>query len=488
MHPMHPILERLSSFPRSVTLSLTIALNVVPVAQALAVPGDQRQDYAHAIPVSVSGKHAVVQLPVPRAVYLAARQPGLADLRLFDAAGRPMPFALIDQVQQAQEQRSSTPVAVFPVRGPAGSTRLPPGLEIRTGENGALISVTAPGNRGADDALASLVLDLQAGATASNPVAALALSLPPGQGSYSAQVALDISDDLQEWEELAVASLSWLVNRQGASVRKDRIAFPPRAFRFARIRWIDGTPVEFSAVAAERLATERVPERWESVVLQPGPATGTDLLYEAPIAVPVESIGLALQHQNVVMPVLVGHYQKQPDRRTGSTLQLPLRPVANATFYRLTQDGQPRVSGDIAVPLTHASQWVVRPQGSAPERPGLRLRWKPAVLVFVAGGAQPYTLAFGRDAVRSGAVPLSQVAPGFSMRELAVLEQAQAGTPVRLQAEADIARGAYEERQASRTRVTWLWALLLAGVAVLAGMVWKLSRQMKGASEGTPPA
>jgi len=47
----------------------------------------------------------------------------------------------------------------------------------------------------------------------------LILSLPPGTGSYSAWVALDISDDLQSWDEVAEAALSWLVNDQGTSVR-----------------------------------------------------------------------------------------------------------------------------------------------------------------------------------------------------------------------------------------------------------------------------
>jgi len=32
-------------------------------------------------------------------------------------------------------------------------------------------------------------------------------------------VALDVSDDLQDWHELAESALSWLVNDQGTSVR-----------------------------------------------------------------------------------------------------------------------------------------------------------------------------------------------------------------------------------------------------------------------------
>lgn len=483
---MHARLDRLCI--ASVSRAFALVLAFLSAPQAAAAPGDRPGDYSHAVAVSVSGKQSVVQLPLPRAVYLAARQPGLGDLRLFDAAGTPVPFAVIEQLRQAHENRSFAPVTVFPVRGPAGIRQLPHDLDIRTGADGTVISITAPGNRNAGDALVSLVLDLQGAARPPTPVSALVLGLPKEMDSYSAQVALDISDDLQEWEELAVASLSWLVNSQGASVRKDRIAFAPRAFRFARIRWIEGTPIEFATVSAELVARERQPERWESVVLEPGPATGADLVYEAPIAVPVESIGLDFQGRNVVMPVLVGHYRKAADRTASGKGPLPLQAVANVTFFRLTQNGQRRESGDVAVPVTHASQWVVRPRNNLPERPGLRLRWKPEVIVFVAGGQQPYTLAFGREGVRSSRVPVSQVAPGFSVRELAMLERARAGDPVLQQAGDAFVRAGGEERQASRTRVTWLWALLLVGVAALAWMAWKLSRQMKESSAGPPPA
>ena len=67
---------------------------VVSTATAAASPGDAGSDYSHIIPVSVSGNQAVVQLPLPRAVYLEARSADLRDLRLFDAAGTALPFAL----------------------------------------------------------------------------------------------------------------------------------------------------------------------------------------------------------------------------------------------------------------------------------------------------------------------------------------------------------------------------------------------------------
>ncbi len=151
--------------------------------------------------------------------------------------------------------------------------------------------MTAPARKVSDE-LVGLILDLRpagraAQVEAAAPVGGLILSLPPGTGSYSAWVALNVSDDLQNWNELAEASLSWLVNDQGASVEKDRIGFTPRSFRYARIRWLDGKPIAFSAIHAEYVVERQAARHLETIVLQgsPGPE-GRDLVYTAPIAIP----------------------------------------------------------------------------------------------------------------------------------------------------------------------------------------------------------
>lgn len=461
----------------------------------IAVAADRPGDYAYIIPVRESGSQAVVQLHLPRTVYLEARSADLRDLRLFDATGTALPFALLEQVRQTEENRSTAAVAVFPVRATAGAApRLPDGLQIRTDESGAVISVTAPAARSAGEVLDSLILDLQRAATTASAngtrrVDAFTFMLPADINSYNARVALEASNDLQNWEPLTEMSVSWLVNSQGSSVRKDRIEFAPRAFRFARVRWLEGTPIEFAAVNARFVVKHEASEQWDSVVLQARPDTaGQDIVYDAPIAVPAESLGLELHGQNVVLPALVGLYRKVPGGGTGSTTSVQLQAVANTTFFQLTQNGQRRMSGDIGISPTHASQWVVRPQVAVSDRPGLRLRWKPASMIFIAGKG-PYTLAFGRAGAQSSQVPVSQVAPGFTMPELAMLEQAKAGDPV-LQDKAHAGRGgqAGQLSDVTQDRSIWLWALLVCGVAALGAMAWKLSRQLKEGEAGQPPA
>jgi len=467
----------------------TLTLTSAALAAAPAPAGDKATDYSHVLPLSVAANQAVVQLRVPRAVYLFARSPNLNDLRVFDAAGTPMPFALVDLAPQALVNRATAQAAIFPVHGPArDGVSVQEGLQIRTGSDGALISVTAPA-RAAGDELTSLVLDLQPAARAASvgadaAIGALSLTLPPAVGSYSAQVALDVSDDLQNWDEQAEAAVSWLVNSQGASVQKHRIEFAPRAFRYARLRWLDGKPIEFAAVHADYVVQRQAGRQLETLVLQGAPGTeGRDLVYTAPVAIPVESVGLAFQGQNVVMPVMIGQYHALPNRDPGARTALKLQPLVNTTFFQLEQDGRRRASSDVAVPLTHAARWVVRPVNAIPERPALRLRWAPATLVFVAAGKPPYQLAFGRAGVRAAGVALHQVAPGFSERELMALAAAKAGDPVRQQV-----LEKNEATASSGKQRIWLWALLIGGIAALGAMAWHLLRQLKGGASESPPA
>lgn len=278
--------------------------------------------------------------------------------------------------------------------------------------------------------------------------------------------------------------MSWLVNSQGASVQKHRIEFAPRAFRYARLRWLDGKPIEFAAVHADYVVQRQAGRQLETLVLQRAPGTeGRDLVYTAPVAIPVESVGLAFQGQNVVMPVMIGQYHALPNRDPGARTALKLQPLVNTTFFQLEQDGRRRASSDVAVPLTHAARWVVRPVNAIPERPALRLRWAPATLVFVAAGKPPYQLAFGRAGVRAAGVALHQVAPGFSERELMALAAAKAGDPVRQQV-----LEKNEATASSGKQRIWLWALLIGGIAALGAMAWHLLRQLKGGASESPPA
>ncbi|WP_431478561.1 DUF3999 family protein [Massilia eburnea] len=453
---------------------------LLAAAVATTAVSDLPQDYTHVMPLSVNGKPSVVQLQLPRDAYLNARSASLNDLRVFDAHGVPQPFALRQPDAASSTTHRALPVRIFPLMAERADAPLA-GLEVSTATDGRVLSVRLPAPQGtapaglAQERLAGLVLDLrQEGSQEPPQVDALHFTLPPGRTTYTGQVWLEASDDLKHWDAIGVAELSWLANASDETLANDKLEFPARPMRYARLSWRSGEPLPFAAISAQSPVHRPAAAPTESLLLpaQPG-RDPRDLQYSKPAGVTPLGVGLQVESGNMVLPAMLGSYVEV--RRTG---QFRFEPAVRTTFYRLEQDGKTRLSGDIAVPAWIGERWVLRFDQPPPVKPALRISWEPATLVFVAGGTPPYTLAVGRDKAAPAARDISEVAPGFTPAELRTLERATAGAAQeQLAALANAAKRASADNSAAQKRLMILWGVLVLGVAVVAGMVWRLLRQ-----------
>lgn len=461
-------------------------------ALAHATP-DHPSDYGWSMPVSVPAGTGVARLPLPKEVYLHARTANLADVRLVDRDGQRLPFAISTPPAQANTQRSSITARIFPVTGGAAGGGGLQNVEIRTGSDGRLLSVSASAGGGtatAGKTLQALILDIGQQAPGSR-IGALRFTPPANAGDYSAQVLLEVSDDLKQWDGVGTTTLNWLSNSDTQTLANDSIAFAPRAFRYARLSWQDGQPLVFAAIAAQAVSeTEAAPLR-ASIVLQ-GVAgkQANEWRYATPIAIPADSIALQFAQANVVLPVTLGVYRQSnyvPQRRLHLHRQTrPAQgeyfdPLLSTSFYRISDAGKERVSGELAMPVVQTTQWILRPQteGTAlpASAPSLRLGWTPETLVFLAGGKPPYHLLFGKADAQPVAQPLSQVAPGYRDGELQALPIATVGALTARAGAADVALA--RQDKGPPWRLAALWAALLLGVGVLGFFAWRLLSQMK---------
>ena len=107
--------------------------------------------------------------------------------------------------------------------------------------------------------------------------------------------------------------------------------------------------------------------------------------------------------------------------------------------------------------------------------------WPARNLVFLARGAGPYLLAFGRREAQAAQLPLATLVPGyrdgdetaFPIAEIGALRTAPPPAPsIMPQFLGDL-----------DPKKFGLWAALIIGVLVLALMAWRLSRQMKDGAE-----
>ncbi|OYO30224.1 DUF3999 family protein [Janthinobacterium sp. PC23-8] len=474
--------------------SLTMVL-ACGVALAQHAP-DQPASYGWSMPVTVPAGAGVARLPLPKEVYLHARTGNLADVRLFDRTGQRLPFAVSTPAAQSNTERSSIAARIFPVKGASTSGGLQ-NVEVRTSPDGRLLSVNAS-SAAAHSTLSLQALILDLGQRAGDQrIAALRFTPPPGLGDYSAQVLLEASDDLKHWDAIGTTTLNWLRNSDTQTLANDSIDFAPRALRYARLSWQEGAPVVFAAIAAQAVSqTEQaVPRATIALQAAPGKVAG-EWVYATPLAIPADRIALQLPQPNMVLPVTLGVYRQSAyvalrrlslHQQTRPAQGAYFEPLLSTSFYRISDGGKERVSGELAMPVVQTTQWVLRPQNEQTTLPAtaptLRLGWTPETLVFLASGKGPYQLVFGKADAAQAALPLAQVAPGYSAAELQSLPLASVGL---LTARAGVA-GAHTAAadQGPPWRLLALWAALLLGVAVLGFFAWRLLSQMK--QEQTPP-
>jgi len=458
---------------------------------------DQPANYGWTMQVAPPPGAGIVRLPLPREVYLHARSATLADVRLFDRDGQRLSFAISAPPAQSSTQRSSIAARIFPVKGTSTSGGGLQNVEIRTSPDGRLLSVNASaGATESTSTLQALILDLGQPA-GDQRIAALRFTPPAGLGDYSAQVLLEASDDLKHWDAIGTTTLNWLRNSDTQTLANDSIDFAPRALRYARLSWQEGAPVVFAAIAAQAISqTEQaVPRAAIALQAAPGKVAG-EWVYATPLAIPADSIALQLPQPNMVLPVTLGVYRQSsyvaPRRLSLHQQTRPAQgayfePLLSTSFYRISDGGKERVSGELAMPVVQTTQWVLRPQNEQTALPAtaptLRLGWTPETLVFLASGKGPYQLVFGKADAAQAALPLAQVAPGYSAAELQSLPLATVGLLAAGTGVAGAANAA--ANQGPPWRLAALWAALLLGVGVLGFFAWRLLSQMK--QEQTPP-
>src|SRR6185312_436052 len=153
--------------------------------------------------------------------------------------------------------------------------------------------------------------------------------------------------------------------------------------------------------------------------------------------------------------------------------------LASATFYNLVRDGATLESPARDVPRTRARYVMATLDSRSPAlstAPKLEVQWQPAQLVFVARGDGPYHLEFGNREAKATMLSVTELIPGYENHAEMKLPEARVG---------DIRTNAPEEpawRVAvgeTNPRKFLLWAILIVAVVVLAGMAFRLSKQMK---------
>lgn len=449
--------------------ALALLAFVLPLRAADLGP----RDFAWTATLDAAPHQGLVRLAVPAGALARLQSPAAADLRVFDAQGQPVPFALAAPPQAPDAPRAATPaVPALPLFSAAGTAPPRGAVRVRvedgSGSQALWVQLDPGAAAGVSQRLPSALFDTR-------PLRGRVSGLRV-QGRLPANVpvrfTLSSSSDLANWTPHPVTGRLYRFDGAGAPANETLELAEPLDLqgRYLRLDWSGQEGVAVETVAG-LLAPPRATPAGPAVVLPSPQADGpAALVWQLGFATPMAALDLRTAQANTLVPVRVLG-RDQPAQ--------PWRLLADTVIYRVGASGQE--SSNAPVPLQRASvRWLRIEATHGGRLDGLplevRARFAPVDIVFVAGGGA-YQLAAGRPDTPPAALPLALLAQTTSLRPeslpLASIVSVR-DTP----AEAPPAWAAWLPA-GTDTRTVGLWLVLALGVAVLGGVAFALLRQVK---------
>jgi hypothetical protein len=449
---------------------LTGALSLAGATSALA---QAPAEFRSSAELTLSAADALHRFTLPLEAYRDARR-DLGDLRVFNAKGEAVPFAIAGDEARPREAATSVTLRAFPVYGAPGATVAADlDVSVRTRSDGTVISVQ-PRSPASGTARQPTAWLLDASALTS-PLQALIVEWDSGPGTEVVHVNVSASDDLRSWQAIASHAALVRVEQGGQSLAQPRVEFPGRRARYLRIS--GETPAFRLRGARAEMAGDapRVERALRTVTGVAGEGAG-EYVFDLGARLPVEAVRVIFPSQNTVAPVTI--LSRDSDREEWQR-------VTAGTFYRLTRAGGEITSPAVDVASRADRYWLLRVDqrsGSiGSELPSVEVAWRPAQVVFVARGEPPFRVAFGSPDAPPAALAVANIMPGYSADAEHRLPVAEVGEVSSVALRGDGMRRLFGEDGGRRLA---LWSVLVVGVLLLGFMAWKLSRQM----QDTPPA
>lgn len=422
---------------------------------------------------------ALARIEVPAAALMQARTATLADMRVFDSAGQPVPFALRTPPSAASQRVPTRRFDALPLYGAQAGERSLSGLQVRIDQQSVWVQTTPQARPQGRQPLPSVLVDMRSEKRA---LAALQVHATLGPNR---PVAVDVStsSDLAQWTPAGVKGRLYRFEGESAPAN-DILEFdPPLAVegRYLRLAWAAQELISVEGVTGLVGGVSGPVTRVAATLATPRNDGPSALEWDLGFATPIRAIELVTDKPITLVPVRVlgRNAPSEPWRQLGQTV-----------IWRL---GTTAEQSNPALPLGNASVRMLRVEATF----GMRLQelplaarviFDPVEIVFVASGNGPYTLAVGRAGTPAVALPLQMLAGATTVRpeDLPLARVADGSAAPR-----DASFWARFLPRGVEPRVALLWAVLGFGVLLLGGVAWALLRQMRkpdaGPGTGTNP-
>ncbi|MDD4928918.1 MAG: DUF3999 domain-containing protein [Gallionella sp.] len=423
---------------------------------------DSIDDYRQLMPLVPAHEGGQHRLELPEDVYLYAERTDLLDLRIFNASRESLAYSLSDAPATLKAKPEPKTLNWFALPdNPAPDVN----LTVALGPDGTL-TASRHHNPPSQTVARHYLVDASG---LDYAIEAMQIKTDDTQDNALRHLSIDGSDDLRTWHSVTEHA-PWLSVHTGAvQLDQKRVEFPPVRYKYYRINWED-TPEPVRQILVD-VTTDNLPVHYLQHLLRAAQSkpSSADYEFELPAALMPERLRLLLPQTDSIASVSIYTRRTQKDR---------WQTLTSAAFYRISRDNTELTSPAHPLPGTTARYWRIHVDKYSHELPSsleLALTWRPHQLVFLASGSAPYTLAFGNPHAKAAGFSLSTLLPGYRTGDELKLPQATTGARVSREPDPVLFTNRWSE-------IPWmqlmLWAILIAGVMVLAWMAWRIKKDL----------
>ena len=436
---------------------IVLACLLLSASVAAATPADYANEWTLA-----TDKADAYAVTLDEGIYRQVTRADLSDLAAFNADGDELAFGPLPPAYRAPPG-AWREAAWFAL--PAHGTNAPNGgdlqLHVTRGADGSLaLDTTLAGaaQAAAKSGTSDVLIDVRA---KDRLIDGLAFDFAGDAPDFSAQVAIEASNDLQYWHGLATDAPLAQLRQNGQTLLRRTVEFDAQPATYLRIHASIPLPLRGVQLRLRNVGSEpaRVGMNAEFVGRD-----GRAFVYRLPALVPVERLTIALADDNAVAHFAVaarGHGEAQ------------WREVGAYTAFRLRGAGIALDAEPMDVGAMHAREWRIEPDANLAKTPQLRFDYQPETWVLLTHGRPPYVIVAGSRRAQRGTFPTDALVGQLRAR---YGEQWRPPTIGHGEMRASAGAAALNGWDATQRRTWLLWGVLVLGAGAVIAMVIGLLR------------
>lgn len=418
-------------------------------------------DYANEWPLATD-KEGAYTIALDEGIYRQVTRADLADLAAFNADGEELAFGPLPPAYDAPTRKWHDAVwFALPSQEPGEQNAGDLQLHVtRNGEGNLALDARLLG--AAQTVITSGTTDVLIDVRAKDRlIEAIAFDFAAGVPDFSAQVAVEASDDLQHWRTLTTDAPIASFRQHGQALLRRIVELPAQPATYLRVH--SSAPLLLLDVDQLLRDAGTEPAR---AVLDAGfvQRDGNAFIYRLPARIEVERLSIALADDNSVAHFTVSA------RDEGETVW---RVLGDYTAFRLRSAGIVLNSEPVEFGATRLREWRIKPDASLAKTPQLRFSYRPESWVLLTHGRAPYTIVAGSRRAQRSAFAIDALIVPLRAR---YGEQWRPPTMGHGEMRASAGEAALNGWDATQRRTWLLWAVLVLGAGAVIWMVIGLLR------------